>query len=182
MSYEEVDDYLCWTIVGIAKCEFEYFENDDEEQIRLEKPEAETKSPVSPPRCITPFPILTSTHYNSGDHTLDVIGQHLIQAAPIPRLLDLWLGTHGPLVTRISQPPQPHTPHETHWSVSLPPTKDLLNTDRNSFMTHPDGSQTLELALLLVRQDGLVYHSGKALSYDVTEDTGCWQIVAATSS
>jgi hypothetical protein len=54
--------------------------------------------------------------------------------------------------------------------------------DRNSFMTHPDGSQTLELALLLVRQDGLVYHSGKALSYDVTEDTGCWQIVAATSS
>ncbi|KAI8878701.1 beta-trefoil [Backusella circina FSU 941] len=182
MSYEEVDDYLCWTIVGIAKFEFEYYENDVDEQIRVEKPETEIIPPVSPPRCITPFPILTSIHYNSGDHTLDVIGQHLIQAAPVPRLLDLWLGTHGPLVTRISQPPQSHTPHETHWSVSLPSTKDLLIRDRNSFVTHPDGSQTLELALLLVRQDGLVYHSGKALSYDVTEDTGCWQIVAASSS
>lgn len=187
LSYEEVDDYLCWTIVGIAKFEYDYYENDLEKQEITEVAEfkpimvEDVTPPQSPPRHITPFPILSHIEYKS-DHTLDVIGQHLIQAAPVPRLLDLWLGTHGPLVTRISQPPQPHTPHETHWSVQLPPTQDLIVANHDLLVTQQDGRRTLELALLLVRQDGLVYHTGKALSCDVLYDAGRWNVVAASST
>ncbi|KAI7904037.1 beta-trefoil DNA-binding domain-containing protein, partial [Cokeromyces recurvatus] len=132
ISYEEVDDYLCWTIVGINK--FEH---------------------------ITPLPLLTSVEYQYNHHTLNVVGQHLIQAAPVPRLLDLWLGTHGPLLTRLSQPPQPHKPHEIHWSVQLPSTRDLLAANHDLIMTK-ENKKSLELTLLLVRQqDGMVYHTGK---------------------
>ncbi|CAO3656339.1 unnamed protein product [Mucor hiemalis] len=196
LSYEEVDDYLCWTIVGIAKFEYDYYENDlegeqqDITDVAEFKPPATTTTttttittpPQSPQRHITPYPILTSIEYKSDDHTLDVVGQHLIQAAPVPRLLDLWLGTHGPLNTRISQPPQPHTPHETHWSVQLPSTQDLLVANHDLLVTHSDGRRNLELALLLVRQDGLVYHTGKALSCDVLYDSGRWTVVPASSS
>jgi hypothetical protein len=189
LSYEEVDDYLCWTIVGINKFEYDFYEDQqDITDVAEFKPEnnvpvtTETTPPPSPPRHITPFPMLTSIEYKQDDHTLDVVGQHLIQAAPVPRLLDLWLGTHGPLITRISQPPQPHTPHETHWSVQLPSTQDLLVANHDLLVTHPDGRRNLELALLLVRQDGLVYHTGKALSCDVLYDAGRWTVVAASSS
>ncbi|KAL0138292.1 p53-like transcription factor [Mucor lusitanicus] len=211
LSYEEVDDYLCWTIVGINKFEYDYYENEsfqgnqqDITDVAEFKPEASATAtttataaaaaavtvdattahtpPPSPPRHITPFPMLTTIEYQHDHHTLNVVGQHLIQAAPVPRLLDLWLGTHGPLVTRISQPPQPHTPHETHWSVQLPPTQDLLVANHDMLVTHADGRRNLELALLLVRQDGLVYHTGKALSCDVLDDSGRWTVVPASSS
>jgi hypothetical protein len=174
-SYEEVDDYLCWTIVGIHQFEYEF-----DEAAHYEKPVQHTPPP-SPPRHLTPYPLLTQIDY-LGDHTLNVIGQHLIQAAPVPRLLDLWLGTHGPLITKISQAPQPHTPHETHWSVQLPPTQDLLVSNHDLLVTHSDGHRTLCLDLLLVRQDGLVYHTGKALSCDILNDAGRWTVVAASSS
>ncbi|CEP15619.1 hypothetical protein [Parasitella parasitica] len=205
LGYEEVDDYLCWTIVGISKFEYDYYEKEnvrgeqhDITEVAEFKP-AETSTaattttataaaivastpPPSPPRNITPFPMLTTIAYQHENHTLNVVGQHLIQAAPVPRLLDLWLGTHGPLITRISQPPQPHTPHETHWSVKLPPTQDLLVANHDLLVTLADGRRNLELALLLVRQDGLVYHTGKALSCDVIDDTGRWSVVPASSS
>ncbi|KAI9261188.1 hypothetical protein EDC94DRAFT_609417 [Helicostylum pulchrum] len=180
LSYEEVDDYLCWTIVGIAKFEYDYNENDLEEQMTEVAEFKDVTPPPSPTRHTTPFPILSHIEYKS-DHTLNVVGQHLIQAAPAPRLLDLWLGTHA-LVTRISQPPQPHKPHETHWSVQLPPTQDLLVANHDLLVTQTDGTRCLELALLLVRQDGLVYHTGKALSCNLLYDSGRWSVVTASSS
>ncbi|KAI9472180.1 MAG: hypothetical protein EXX96DRAFT_583154 [Benjaminiella poitrasii] len=195
LDYEEVDDYLCWTIVGIKKFEYDYdesIENAIQQQQKViersedsESSSAEpssnnrtTSSPVTPeplsPRHITPLPLLTTIDYRHESHTLDVTGQHLIQAAPIPRLLDLWLGTHGPLPTRVSQAPQPHKPHETHWSVQLPSTQDLLsatNTTKDKF----------ELTFLLVRQqDGMVYHTGKSLLYspDTSEQ---WKVISTCS-
>ncbi|KAI9344150.1 hypothetical protein BD770DRAFT_329165 [Pilaira anomala] len=181
LSYEEVDDYLCWTIVGISKFEYDYNENDLEEKMTEVAEFKDVTPPPSPTRHTTPFPILSHIEYKSSDHTLNVIGQHLIQAAPVPRLLDLWLGTHA-LVTRISQPPQPHKPHETHWSVQLPSTQDLLLSNHDLLVTQNDGTRSLELALLLVRQDGLVYQTGKALACNLSFDTGSWSIVAASSS
>ncbi|KAI8366454.1 hypothetical protein EDC96DRAFT_508152 [Choanephora cucurbitarum] len=189
LVFEEVDDFLCWTIVGINKFEYEFYENEaldskqDITEVQETEPEVSTMTTPPPsPRHITPFPLLTKIEYNPQEHTLDVIGQHLIQAAPVPRLLDLWLGTHGPLVTRVSQPPQSHTPHETHWSVQLPSTQDLLVANHDLLKTFPDGRRNLELSLLLVRQDGLVYHTGKALSCDIIQDAGRWTVVAASSS
>jgi hypothetical protein len=193
LCQEEVDDYLCWTIVGIAKFEYDYYENDDEEQQIMQQQqknnnileESTTTPPPSPPqqqpaRCISPFPILSSVRYDTNNHTLDVVGHHLMQAAPVPRLLDLWLGTHGPLNTRISSSTKQL--NETHWTVDLPCTQDLLVSNHDLLVTHSDGRRSLELALLLVRQDGVVYHSGKALSCDVLNDAGRWTVIAATSA
>ncbi|KAI9254010.1 beta-trefoil DNA-binding domain-containing protein [Sporodiniella umbellata] len=129
---EIVDDYLCWTIIGIHTLEDEF---DEDRELK--------------PRLHTPYPFLSHIEYRSETNTLEVVGQHLIQAAPVPRLLELWAGTQGPLPTRISRPPQAHSPHETHWSVQL--SSITIAT---------------ELPLLLIRQDGLVYHTGKFLIYD----------------
>ncbi|KAG1444874.1 hypothetical protein G6F56_010125 [Rhizopus delemar] len=129
---EKVDDYLCWTIVGIHTLEDEFDQD------------------LDPTALQSPYPFLTRVEYKSDTNTLEAIGQHLIQAAPVPRLLELWVGTHGPMPTKISRPPQAHTPHETHWSIQLPPQLD----------------PSVEHALLLVRQDGLVYHTGKSLVYN----------------
>lgn len=139
LSYEEVEDYLCWTIVGIHEVQYELDES--------------TLQPSLPPPSL--YPHLTYIEYREESHTLHVIGQHLIQAAPVPRLLDLWLDTYGPLATKVSKPPQPQTPHETHWTVQLP--------------SHLSGK---ELNLLLVRQDGLVFQTGKALVHE----SGRWMV------
>lgn len=119
-------------------------------------------APPSPPspqpsRLITPYPLITHVEYIPESYTLNVIGQHLFQAAPVPRLLEPWLGTHGPLVATVLRPPPAHAPHETYWSIQLP---------------HPSSEFAQEeLPLLLVRQDGLVYHTGKLL---VCDPNGHW--------
>ncbi|KAI8098591.1 beta-trefoil DNA-binding domain-containing protein, partial [Halteromyces radiatus] len=143
-AYEKVDDYICWTIVGIAT--FEYT-----------SPSSSSSSLNS--RCITPFPVLTSIQYKPLTHTLDIVGQHLMQAVPSPKLLQFWLGSHhGPLRTTVQ--PQPSIPHRTHLLLDIPSTQDLVvaNHDR---LINDNSSRTLELPLFLVREDGVVYHSGK---------------------
>ncbi|KAI8971199.1 beta-trefoil DNA-binding domain-containing protein [Pilobolus umbonatus] len=154
-TVEEVDDYLCWTMVGISRFEYEYTDDDVFSSYFFDEPPSPHPSPL---------PVLTHIQYDPQSHTLNVVGQHLIQAAPVPRLLDIWVGTHGPLVTKISQPPQSHTPHEIHWSVKLPSTEVLAN-------------KQAEQSILLVRQDGLVYQTGKALLYH----NQTWTVIHATA-
>jgi hypothetical protein len=141
LEQEEIDDYLCWTIVGIHTLEGEFDER---------HPSTPSSPPPEQPRLVNPYPYLSHLQYKPETNTLEAIGQHLIQAAPVPRLLEPWLGTHGPLPTRIASPPHAHAPHEIHWSIDLSSVKQ----------------QTEELPLLLVRQDGLVYHTGKSLMWD----------------
>ncbi|KAG0174574.1 hypothetical protein DFQ28_005729 [Apophysomyces sp. BC1034] len=165
---EEVDDYHCWTIVGIAKFEYTFFE--PEESIRPEPQQqlarySQPSPPPSPPRSIVPFPVLSAVRYNVS-HTIDITGQNLMQMLPTPRLLEFWIGTHGPLTTHVLQEQS-----QTHLSLELPSKKDLLSQAEL-------GTTYLELPLLLVRHDGVVYHSGKALACDF--DTGRidrWSIV-----
>ncbi|KAF7729570.1 hypothetical protein EC973_004245 [Apophysomyces ossiformis] len=209
LTHEEVDDYLCWTIVGIAKFErtFTYEDNnnsnnnnnticisnsnsdemnnnnmivesDQEQAAGVTKMSSRPSSPPpSPSRSITPFPILTSIQYHASSHTLEIVGRHLIQAAPTPRLLDCWLGTHGPLTVQRRTGPQ-------HLMIELPPTHDLLVANHDLLVSEANGRRTLELPLLLARQDGMVYHSGKALSCDILVncDAGRWSVVNASNS
>ncbi|KAI8074175.1 hypothetical protein BC940DRAFT_290221 [Gongronella butleri] len=136
---------------------------------------ASTRAPA--PRCITPFPILTAVKYQYESHTLDIVGQHLMQAVPSPKLLDLWLGSHnGPLKTTIQ--PQPQQPHQTHLLIDLPSTQDLLVANHDRLVTS-NGRRSLELPLYLVRQDGVVYHSGKVLYCEMllNSDAGRWSVV-----
>ncbi|KAG1241690.1 hypothetical protein G6F65_023392 [Rhizopus arrhizus] len=72
--------------------------------------------------------------YQPNTHTLELFGHNLHPS------VQPWLGTHGPLNTRLMQP--------NHWAIALPPLEQLVG----------------ELPLLMVRQDGLVYHTGKTFS------------------
>ncbi|KAI8141329.1 hypothetical protein BJV82DRAFT_518563 [Fennellomyces sp. T-0311] len=136
LPYEEVDDYLCWTIVGIAQFEYSFFE-----------PEI----PSSPPQ---PKPQPRRLLYKPTTHSLDIFGEHLIQAAPDPRILECWLGSHGPLSSR-------HV------------TAELLAASNPSVVVtpQPGNIRRLEFPLLFARQDGVVYHSGKAIEFNI------WSVV-----
>ncbi|KAG0191124.1 hypothetical protein DFQ28_000872 [Apophysomyces sp. BC1034] len=189
LTHEEVDDYLCWTIVGIAKFErtitHDEQPHEKDDHIPTSTTAAATAAasrpsspPPSPSRSVTPFPILSTVQYHPSSHTLEIIGQHLIQAAPTPRLLDCWLGTHGPLtIRRRGGNPQ-------HFMVDLPSTHDLLVANHDLLESETNGRRTLELPLLLARQDGMVYHSGKALICDILVncDAGRWSVVTASNS
>ncbi|KIJ40158.1 hypothetical protein M422DRAFT_256989 [Sphaerobolus stellatus SS14] len=99
---DEVDDYLCWTIVGISKFQYTFFDGSGQ------------NSPV--PRVpITPFPTLfTAPAYRPAPHTIELtvsnfFYQHPETLAHTP--LEVWLGNLGPLRQRIFQatPPGPLT-------------------------------------------------------------------------
>ncbi|KAI7848569.1 hypothetical protein BDC45DRAFT_522868 [Circinella umbellata] len=198
LAYEEVDDYLCWTIVGIAQFEYSFFEPErsplQEQQASLPSPPSQQQhegtspssatSPssfkISQPtrRSITPFPVVSSVLYKPDTHSVDIFGEHLIQAAPDPQMLECYLGPHGSLSARhvSSQPEQPGSArHSTHVSVELPTAMEVLKDDSDNNTTSsiaslipPSGHvKRLELPLLFVRQDGVVYHSGKAIEFSI---------------
>ncbi|CAO3644214.1 unnamed protein product [Cunninghamella echinulata] len=259
-SYEKVEDYLCWTIVGISTFEYSFYDNQAQPSMMNRSSSSSSSSsasltssssspspspslsstttssnlcslsssPIPSPslnhhhhlqqqhhsynnnnnkslassllpsssssltidstnnnnhskRCITPFPIITSIQYKPLTHSLDIIGQHLMQAVPSPKLLQLWLGSHHEPLP-ITLQPQPPQPHQTHLLVDLPSTQDLIvaNHDRLRPSTENNtGKRTLELPLYFVREDGVVYHSGKALICELlmTTDAGRWSIV-----
>ncbi|KAI9015655.1 beta-trefoil DNA-binding domain-containing protein [Phycomyces nitens] len=181
---ESVDDYLCWTIVSIAK--FEYTFADPLEPGKMTDSRlgsmssmssmsrlAQPSPPPSPPRTIVPYPSLTFVEYNHSLHCLDVTGHHLLQATSPPRLLEFWLGNHGPLK---------HT-NEALLRIELPPTQDLLVSNHNILQRQANGDRHLELPLVLVRQDGMVYPTGKSLSCAVLAngDASRWFVVPTHS-
>ncbi|KAI9252982.1 hypothetical protein BDA99DRAFT_520560 [Phascolomyces articulosus] len=186
LAYEEVDDYLCWTIVGIAQFEYSFFEPERASTISQQQQQhhvvadtptspSTSRIPQFPRRSITPFPVVSSVLYKPTSHSVDIFGEHLVQAAPDPRMLECYLGPHGPLSARhvSSQPEQPGSArHSTHVSVDLPVAMDLLKgedtTSSAASLIPPSGNiKQLELPLLFVRQDGVVYHSGKAIEFSI---------------
>ena len=173
---ESVDDYLCWTIVGISKFEYSFSEQ-PQHQIQQQQQQQQAVSrqlspPPSPPRSIIPFPIISSLEYIPQQHSLKVIGQHLTQSS---HLLEFWLGAHGPLKT---------TQNHDNVIINLPDTQETILANHDMLITRPDGARYFELPLLLVRQqDGFVYHSSKTLCYDI--DVNCeygkWSVNNETS-
>lgn len=170
LAYEQVSDYLCWTIVGIAK--FQY---------RFSQPDWTTNSittaATTPVGDIQPAPLFSSIIYNRSTHTLDIVGQYLVQTVDgMSRLLDCWLGSYGPLETRLisTQPEQPgSTRQSTHATIKLPDTQQLL----------AGSNMPLQLPLLFARHDGLVYDSAKVLRCDVHPQSGAtaWSILSTCS-
>ncbi|KAI8066254.1 beta-trefoil DNA-binding domain-containing protein [Gilbertella persicaria] len=141
---EIVSDYLCWTIVGISKFEYSFSETN----MPIETTQRQLSPPPSPPRSIMPYPLIHSVDYAPSSHALKITGQHLTHG----RLLEFWLGSHGPLKAKEEAKDQV--------LIELPDTQNL----------------TTELPLLLVRQDGFVYHSNKSLCYQSNQ----WSIMDTT--
>ncbi|KDQ63509.1 hypothetical protein JAAARDRAFT_119629 [Jaapia argillacea MUCL 33604] len=99
---DEVDDYLCWTIVGISKFQYTFFD-------------AFGQSNNIPEMPITPFPTLfTAPSYRPPNNTLDLTVSNFFYEDPKTRTqtpLEVYLGNLGPLRQRVYQatPPGPLT-------------------------------------------------------------------------
>ncbi|KAF8167794.1 hypothetical protein B0H34DRAFT_779406 [Crassisporium funariophilum] len=99
---DEVDDYLCWTIVGISKFQYTFFDAFGQNNNIPELP-------------ITPFPTLfTAPVYRPANNTVELTVSNFFYENPITRTqtpLDVYLGNLGPLRLRVYQatPPGPLT-------------------------------------------------------------------------
>lgn len=104
---DEVDDYLCWTIVGISKFQYTFFD-------------AFSQNNTVPESPITPFPTLfTAPTFRPGPHTLELTVSNFFyhDAKTHQQLpLDVYLGSLGPLRLRAYQtsPPGPLTTVSPH--------------------------------------------------------------------
>lgn len=157
ITTEEVDDYLCWTIVGIAKFQHTYFESSPAQE--------GTQCNVSP------FPMLTSGVYKPTTHSLEICTKDVAEGT------EIWLGPHGPLRTRCLQ----SAGSRAQFSVELPSTQDVIVTNHDLLTPDTHGSRSLELPIFFVRSDGVVYHSGRAVRCRVEEngDAGRWCLTDA---
>ncbi|KAI0963878.1 hypothetical protein AcW1_000835 [Taiwanofungus camphoratus] len=92
---DEVDDYLCWTIVGISKFQYTFFD-------------AFGQNTTIPDLPITPFPTLfTAPVYRPGTGCMELTVANFFYEDPsngnnlVP--LDVYVGTIGPLRVRVYQ-------------------------------------------------------------------------------
>ncbi|KAJ7225626.1 hypothetical protein GGX14DRAFT_531343 [Mycena pura] len=99
---DDVDDYLCWTIVGISKFQYTFFDAFGQNNTIPEMP-------------ITPFPTLfTAPVYRQANNTMELTVANFFytdQNTGGHSPLDLYLGNLGPLRHRVYQatPPGPLT-------------------------------------------------------------------------
>lgn len=97
-AFDEVDDYLCWTIVGISKFQYTFFDAFD-------------RGDFIPSMPITPFPTLFSAPiYRAQDSLLELTASHFFYEHPITRgqvPLDVFIGSLGPLSLRLFHPNPP---------------------------------------------------------------------------
>ncbi|KAF9270184.1 hypothetical protein L218DRAFT_952368 [Marasmius fiardii PR-910] len=99
---DEVDDYLCWTIVGISKFQYTFFDSSGKNNTIPEQP-------------ITPFPTLfTAPVYRQATNTVELTVSNFFYEDPKTRQqlpLDVYLGNLGPLPHRVfgASPPGPLT-------------------------------------------------------------------------
>ncbi|KAJ7487483.1 hypothetical protein B0H11DRAFT_2013560 [Mycena galericulata] len=99
---DDVDDYLCWTIVGISKFQYTFFD-------------AFGQNNNIPDMPITPFPTLfTAPVYRQTNNTIELTVANFFYSDPSTGAhtpLDVYLGNLGPLRHRVYQasPPGPLT-------------------------------------------------------------------------
>ncbi|KAI7903109.1 uncharacterized protein BX663DRAFT_486358 [Cokeromyces recurvatus] len=162
---ERVDDYLCWTIIGISKFECHYPEVQQQSASFNHHPTTlkQLSPPPSPPttRSIIPYPIISSIQYIASSHSLNITGENLIEPAPYLKAVTFWLGAYGPLKSHKMD-------KEGHrFSISLPDTQELLVLNHDMLITRLDGSRYFELPLLFALHDGFTYYSRKTLCCDI---------------
>jgi len=196
-TVEEVEDYLCWTIVGINKFEYTYFEalppSSESSSSSSSSPSSAFQPLIIHP--ITPFPTLTSTPtYKPSTHTLDMNVSSFFSDAHQQQPMEIWLGHHGPLKNRMTRriAPSSSSPGATmqlkssygsgeacSLVVELPPTQDIISCNHDLLFPSGLNGRALELPILFVRQDGVAYHSGKACSVYVDSyggENGKWSV------
>ncbi|TFK57048.1 hypothetical protein OE88DRAFT_1730471 [Heliocybe sulcata] len=127
---DEVDDYLCWTIVGISKFQYTFFDAFGQNSNIPEMP-------------ITPFPTLfTAPTYRPPNNTLDLTVSNFFYEHPKTRTqtpLDVYLGNLGPLRQRVYQaaPPGPLTAISPFVHTLTPPMSSMDGSGSSESMMIP---------------------------------------------
>jgi hypothetical protein len=205
---EEVEDHLCWTIVGISKFEYTYFESFPS-SVPFSGPSTPESSPSPPVQMrpqtnypITPFPTLTSTPiYRQATNSIETTvgnfyydtSSYQASSQPQPQQpMEVWLGQHGPLTTRVMRRPGMQTPtiqqqvvngalvNDTGLVIDLPKIEELL---RSSVKIRTTDREYIELPLLFVRMDGVCYHSKRSIVVEKLEsDINNGEILSSSST
>lgn len=120
---DEVDDYLCWTVVGICECDYVFlklYSHECAAKFQYTFFDAFSQNNSVPESPITPFPTLfTAPTFRPGAHTLELTVSNFFYHdfktnTQLP--LDVYLGSIGPLRLRAYQtsPPGPLTTVSPH--------------------------------------------------------------------
>ncbi|SPO32093.1 uncharacterized protein UTRI_02650 [Ustilago trichophora] len=159
---DEVDDAFVWTVIGVSRFEYSYF---DTSATQASKDEGPCEVPM------TPFPLITSMPtYDQTRHTLvTTVTNFIVPAAitsdPIP--LDVWAGSLGPLkVEHSNKRPNPGSDPEAFITVTLPSIRDMLKIALRGKLSTPITAGGVPahflLPLIFVNDsDGTAYHSGR---------------------
>lgn len=154
------DDFLCWTIVGISKFEYTYFES------------LPANSEALHP--ITPFPTLMKNPvYNPVSHTLELVVSNFFskigdEAAEVP--MGVWLGSRGPLTSHVLR-------RNVSGGADLELTTVLVDLPQGKQMGVAPDEKSLSLPLLFVRHhDGITYNSRATVVFTRPESGERWTV------
>ncbi|KAF9581271.1 hypothetical protein BGW38_001767 [Lunasporangiospora selenospora] len=156
------DDFLCWTIVGISKFEYTYFES--------------LPAAVDPesPQPITPFPTLMKNPiYNAASNTLELVVSNFYSKSSsssssneVP--MNVWLGSRGPLTTHVIR----RNTSNGEDGAMMDQTTLLVDLPQGKHLGVPAEETTLSLPLLFVRDsDGITYNSRAKIVFARSEDS-----------
>ncbi|KAG9070819.1 hypothetical protein KI688_008360 [Linnemannia hyalina] len=170
------DDFLCWTIVGISKFEYTYFES------------LPTASENETPYPITPFPTLMKNPvYNAASHTLELVVSNFHAPAGAKQQdqapMDVWLGSRGPLKTQIIRRTtlnECSTVEGGSGGAHVDQTTLLVDLPQGNQMGVSPEEKSISLPLLFVRQtDGITYNSRAKVVFTCPDDSERWTVSMA---
>ncbi|KAF9298610.1 hypothetical protein BGZ88_005827 [Linnemannia elongata] len=170
------DDFLCWTIVGISKFEYTYFES------------LPAASENGTPHPITPFPTLMKNPvYNAASHTLELVVSNFHAPAGAKHQdqspMDVWLGSRGPLKTQIIRRTtlkESSGEGGSGGGAHVDQTTLLVDLPQSSQMGVSPEEKSISLPLLFVRQtDGITYNSRAKVVFTCPDDSERWTVSMA---
>ncbi|KAF9431080.1 hypothetical protein BGZ94_009466 [Podila epigama] len=168
------DDFLCWTIVGISKFEYTYFESLPAETAEMISENGQAVPRV--PHPITPFPtLLKNPMYNAASHTLELVVSNFYsqigdQTSQVP--MHVWLGSRGPLTTHIIRR------HVSDGAEgNLDQTTLLVDLPQGKQLGVEPEEKSITLPLLFVRHsDGITYNSRAKVVFTRTDESDRWNV------
>ncbi|KAF9432593.1 hypothetical protein BGZ76_010587 [Entomortierella beljakovae] len=174
------DDFLCWTIVGISKFEYTYFES--------LPADSEAHHPI------TPFPtLMRNPVYNAASHTLELVVSNFYsqigdQTSQTP--MYVWLGSRGPLPTHIirrnasggmeANGGNGGSSSSSSSNSNIDQTTLLVDLPQGRHLGVAPDEKSISLPLLFVRNsDGITYNSRATVVFSRPENGEGWTVSIA---
>ncbi|ORZ03101.1 beta-trefoil DNA-binding domain-containing protein [Syncephalastrum racemosum] len=198
LAYEEVDDYLCWTIVGISKFEYSFSPTSmttsttntprsKSDGSSEEKHTSSTFPSTSLPSSSSSSPSLASADSSSPLSSTTVASvsaaSALLEYDPQRHALllknsnlaesvgDCYVGLHGPLPVQRT---------DLFLIMTLPSGAELVAANHEQFIITPDQHRYLELPILFKQQEEM-QPTNKLLACDIVDKSARWSLTLASA-